>query len=317
VRDYATFAGRVKAAAQPPLSWRVYGQQETPDGRERYDLLAVRIPASRPPPDAETRRRGDAEHLSLPLREGRGEVSPSPRPLRVLLNGGTHGDEPAGAEAVVRFLEARRYARWPGVAFTVLPCFNPWGYVHNRREGPGGADLNRSFRRAGAQAREVSLFKRALARLRFDLLVDCHEDVDAPGLYVFAPGALGEAIVEAAGRYGPLHPGPDVDGQIPLQGSVVAFDRRPAGEQRREFRPWWLGRYIARYHFHPSRNGVAAAEANPEVENVSPAAPEMLATALQSTVETPTCLPLDQRVAMHHAAIDAAVKVLTAGAWHT
>ncbi len=32
------------AAARPPLSWRVYGQQIAPDGAERYDLLLVRIP---------------------------------------------------------------------------------------------------------------------------------------------------------------------------------------------------------------------------------------------------------------------------------
>src|SRR5919202_4971185 len=43
LRDYTALAARVKAAAAPPLSWRVYGHQETPDGSERYELLIVRI----------------------------------------------------------------------------------------------------------------------------------------------------------------------------------------------------------------------------------------------------------------------------------
>src|ERR671923_94852 len=122
----------------------------------------------------------------------------------VLLNGGTHGDEPAGAAAATRFLEERRYARWPAVEFTVLPCLNPWGYAHGRREGPGGRDLNRSFRRAGRATPEITQLKRALRGRTFDMVLDCHEDVDAPGLYVFAPAALGRAIVAAATPLGPI-----------------------------------------------------------------------------------------------------------------
>ena len=59
LRDYAALAERAKAAAQPPLSWRIYGYQETPDGGERYELLIVHVPASRRREDAETGGRGD------------------------------------------------------------------------------------------------------------------------------------------------------------------------------------------------------------------------------------------------------------------
>jgi predicted deacylase len=152
VRDYAALADRIRAAA--PGAWRVYGRQRPPGGAEAYDLLLVRIRAA-----------GGA-----------------PR-RRVVLNGGTHGDEPAGAEAVTRFLEERRYARWPEAEFTVTPCTNPWGYAHDRRCGPLGADLNRSFGRARRTTPEVAALKRALGRRTFDLFVDCHEDVDAPRLY--------------------------------------------------------------------------------------------------------------------------------------
>jgi hypothetical protein len=276
LRDYTALAARVRTAAGggPPgrlLSWSVIGQQTSPAGDERYDLYLVRIPAT-----------GSA---------GKG-------PWRVYLNGGTHGDEPAGAEAVTRFLEQGRYRAWPDVAFTVTPCLNPWGYAHDRREGPSGRDLNRAFRRAAPTTPEVGTIKRALRGRAFDLFLDCHEDVDAPGLYVFAPRGLGRAIVEAVRAVGPVHPGPAVDGEIPLKESVVVLDDPDrAREGRRAWTTWPLPFYVGRYHRRPT-------------PAISPEAPD--AWRMESaTIETPTALALDQRVAMHLAAIDAALAYLT------
>ncbi|MGH2352499.1 MAG: hypothetical protein ACRDI2_00350 [Chloroflexota bacterium] len=280
-RDYNALAARIRAAAHPPLTCRVYGQQVTPDGAERYDLLLVRIRAV-------------------------GRTA-----FRVLLNGGTHGDEPAGVEAVTRFLEAERYRAWLAVDFTVTPCTNPWGYAADRREGPGGRDLNRSFRRAGKTTPEISLLKRALAGRHFDLFVDCHEDVDAPGLYVFAPSALGRAIVAAAAEVGPVHPGPAVDGEIPLKESVVELDAERAGPRRRTWSTWPLPFYIARYHQRGRTQTLAQRSVGDaretEAENMLP--PD-IGRMPSATIETPTCLPLQQRVAMHLAAIDAALSTL-------
>ena len=256
--DYAALAARIKAASPPPLTLTVYGEQTSLDGTERYDLFLVQVPS-------QTR---------LPR-------------FRVLLNGGTHGDEPAGAEAVVTFLEQRLYRKWPEVAFTVTPCTNPWGYAHGKREGPGGRDLNRSFQRATRVTPQVSLYKRALRGRRFDLFIDCHEDVDTPGLYVFARGGnLGRAIVDAVRAIGgPIHPGPLVDGEIPLLDGVVTFParrRRPrlAGSTVH------LSGYVSRYR---ALAGVFAA----------------------ATVETPTKLPMRRRIRMHLTAIDAALASLT------
>lgn len=266
VRDYAALAARVRAAGNAPVRLRVYGQQRAPvgtGGPPGYDLLMVDVPAR------SRRRRWSA-----------------------LLNGGTHGDEPAGAEALVRFLEERRYLRWPDVAFTVTPCTNPWGYEHSRREGPGGVDLNRSFRRAGVKTPQVSLLKRALRGRTYDLFVDCHEDVDAPGLYVYAPGALGRAIVSAVRPLGPVHAGDFADEDLPLERGVVVLDGDELRERRRAFSTWPLPFYVARYHQR---------EANQ-------ADPTLGATA---TIETPTALPLAQRVQMHLTAIDASLATLS------
>ena len=277
-RDYGALAARVRAAAAPPVSLRVIGQQTTADGAERYDLLLLRIPAAG-----------------------------TPR-WRVYLNGGTHGDEPAGAEAVTRFLEERRYAAWPDVSFTLTPCLNPWGYSHDRREGPGGRDLNRSFRRAGPVTPEVSHIKRALRRQSFDLFLDCHEDVDSPGLYVFAPEILGRAIVDAVRPVGPVHPGPLVDGEIPLKDSVVVLDSPERSRQRpRTWSTWPLPFYVGRYHRRVRQ------EQTPEGSNLQPPDVADSGWMTAATIETPTAIALDQRVAMQHAAIDAGLRLLTSG----
>lgn len=308
-RDYGALAGRILTAARPPLSSRIFGQQVTPDGTERYDLLLVYAPPSR-------RRRATGET----------SWGVSPRrvfPRKVFLNGGTHGDEPAGAEAVTRFLEEERYRSWPDVEFTVTPCLNPWGYVHNRREGPAGRDLNRSFRRAVKGTQEVGALKRALRGRVFDLFIDCHEDVDAPGLYVFAPAALGRAIVERVRHLGPVHPGTDVDGEIPLKDSVVELDGERLREGRRTFTAWPLPFYVGRYHRSVPSPTPPPPPAPPTTSDADAAIPDgggpldsenvdepdihQMATA---TVETPTSLPLQQRVTMHLAAIDAALQAL-------
>jgi hypothetical protein len=232
-----------------------------------------------------------------------------PARRHVLLNGGTHGEEAAGAEALVRFLEERRYERWPGVAFTVTPCANPWGYVHDRRAGPGGRDLNRCFRRAGRATPEVARLKRALGRRPFDLVVDCHEDEDAPGLYAFAPPALGKTVVAAAGALGPVHPGPLVDDVLPLAGGVVEIETARAQERRRAWRNWPLPFYLAQLHGQATADGGPTATTLP----ARPAGPAPGHELPWAVVETPTFLPLDQRVAMHLAAIDAAAAAAVGG----
>jgi hypothetical protein len=87
--------------------------------------------------------------------------------------------------------------------------------------------------------------------------------------------------------------------------------RRPSAPQRR-FNTWPLPRYVGRYHLRavpPAPvSGERADGAAPEVENTIQTD---LARMRQATIETPTYLPMAQRVAMHHAAIDAALELLT------
>lgn len=104
---------------------------------------------------------------------------------RVLLTGGVHGNEPAGTEGVLRFLEKLAVPPevYPGVLFDIVPLVNPWGWVHNKRLNQRGYDLNRDF--ASYNTQEGRILRDFLAKNRYDLLVEHHEDSSAKGFYLY------------------------------------------------------------------------------------------------------------------------------------
>ena len=57
----------------------------------------------------------------------------------ILITGGVHGDEPAGVEAALQFLERDNGTLLQKFSFVVIPCINPFGYVHKTRENRDGA----------------------------------------------------------------------------------------------------------------------------------------------------------------------------------
>lgn len=71
--------------------------------------------------------------------------SSKPQAPNILLCAGIHGDEPAGIEALLFFLEhsIEQYCR--SFSFTIFPCLNPRGYEAATRENNRGIDLNRNF----------------------------------------------------------------------------------------------------------------------------------------------------------------------------
>jgi len=268
VRDYQLIAQRVRRAVVEPWRLRVTGTQGISPTGSRYDLFLA----------------------TLPARSG------NPR-FRVLINGGTHGDEPGGTEAVVAFLENDPTSRWPDVEFSVLPCTNPWGFEHNRRHGPAKRDLNRAFQRATPQTPEVAAVKRGLRGRRFDMFLDCHEDIDTAGLYVFAPAALGRVIVDAVRPIGPVHEGELVDGEIPNNNGVVETDANRFRARRRSWKTWPLPFYIAMYH--------QLLKQRDELSGEDDALP-----LRGATIETPIFLTMAERVRLHHTALEAALTML-------
>lgn len=114
------------------------------------------------------------------------EPNPSaPAQHCVLLSGSVHGNEPAGAGALVTFVEDLQAHpdRYTDVAFDVIPVVNPWGFAHTNRRNARRRDLNRDF--ASFKCPE-SRYVRDFAQGRtYDLIVDFHEDRHAKGFYLY------------------------------------------------------------------------------------------------------------------------------------
>ena len=91
----------------------------------------------------------------------------------------------------------------------VIPCVNPYGYVHNTRETLDGVDINRAFE-AEEDVAEVAIVKKALGQTQFSLAIDFHEDYDATGFYLYEGKRderyIGPDLVTAAKAIGPIDP---------------------------------------------------------------------------------------------------------------
>ena len=69
-----------------------------------------------------------------------------------------------------------------GLAFEVVPCVNPHGWVHNQRENARGHDINWCYARDDAVA--VQVVEDMARGWRFEFSVDFHKDREGPGLYI-------------------------------------------------------------------------------------------------------------------------------------
>src|SRR3989337_4238781 len=133
----------------------------------------------------------------------------------VFLSAGMHGDEPAGVESLLRFLEGSGVTgegikKWyDKYQFTIIPCINPTGIENGTRENIKGIDLNRKFGGKGGRdtPEEVRIIQCAVESRRFDLYIDFHEDVEGEGFYLYEElhkggrCICGEIIADMSRRY--------------------------------------------------------------------------------------------------------------------
>ncbi|MBI5197464.1 MAG: M14 family metallocarboxypeptidase [Nitrospirae bacterium] len=206
-------------------------------------------------------------------------------PRQVCLAAGTHGDEPAGVEGVVRFLEKLADGEWErrldlrSTTLTILPCNNPSGLERKTRENTSGIDLNRRF---GSQEipSEVAAIQMALAGKTFDLFADFHEDTDGEGFYlyeIFRPNRDARAI------------GQDI---------VNLLSQRWNPDRREEIDGF------------ENRHGVIRPEIprTPPLQGVGLPLPVylyFLGAGHCITLETPTSVPFEDRVQMHLLGLEA------------
>jgi hypothetical protein len=124
-----------------------------------------------------------------------------------------HGDEAAGALALLRFLEtlAEDTALATGYDVVLYPVCNPTGYEDDTRHNRNGFDLNREFWHDSVQP-EVKILEEELRTRAFDGVIALHADDTCTGLYGYTHGrVLNESLLLSALR---------------ASSRVLPFDRR-------------------------------------------------------------------------------------------
>ena len=198
------------------------------------------------------------------------------KPQQVLITGGVHGDEPAGIEAVLQFLERDNTALLKQFSFTIIPCVNPYGYVHETRETRNDIDINRAFETDNIP--EVAIVKKILGQTQFAFAIDFHEDYDATGFYLYEGNRdeqyIGPELAAAAKTIGPLDPEDPGEDAPDLAEGVYKIATS------------WGTQGLAPYllHFHSEHVIIS---------------------------ETPTVWSVEQRVALHLAILDTALSIIS------
>jgi predicted deacylase len=199
--------------------------------------------------------------------------TPGPRP-RIYLSAGIHGDEHAPPLALLSMIEAGVFdgrATW-----FLCPMLNPAGLAQGTRENPEGRDLNRDYRHL--ESPEVRAHSHWLRHQpNFDLALCLHEDWESTGFYLYELNpdgrrSLAGPMITAAAQACPIDKSPMIDGREAKAGII-----RPSGNPL-EREKWAEAIYLLANH-----------------------------TRQTYTIESPSSLALEVRVAALRAAVIAAL----------
>ncbi len=200
----------------------------------------------------------------------------------IYVNGGTHGDEPAGTEAALAFLETGCGQWLDRFRFFVIPCLNPYGYVHNSRSNAQDVDINWAFLREDVP--EICLLKEFIRGRKFAAVMDLHEDWESPGYYLYEQvremAPAGPSITKQVSGFCPLNTQSEIEGETAMNG--VIFPNQEVEKRR-------LGGGVPIVLFKQSY------------------------TDRLITSETPSALDLDVRVRAHLVALETMLEVHAGG----
>jgi hypothetical protein len=206
--------------------------------------------------------------------------TPGPRP-RIYLSAGIHGDEPAPPLALLNLIE--RGVLDTRAVWFVCPLLNPLGFVSHTRENADGVDLNRDYKTL--RSLEIQAHSRWLQRQpNFDVTIHVHEDWEAQGFYLYelcasTDRSIARAMIDAVAPTLPIETAGVIDGFTVSETGII----RPVSDP--QLRDAWPESIYLRAHH----------------------------TRLGYTLETPSSLPLAQRIAALTAAIEAALSTLCGG----
>jgi len=221
------------------------------------------------------------------------EIGPTEAPV-VAISAGVHGDEPAGAWALLSLVrDGLLDARF---AYRLWPCTNPTGFAAATRCSADGLDINRTFGRGGGSP-EAKAILTANRDRRFALTIDLHEDHEADGFYLYeaarsaGPGRFAGPVTAAVAEAG-----------FELQQFGPGFELGPPGSEAAQ----------------TCSPGAVVVDGEREAPFFGDALPAGLvavrrATPRALTFETPLGAPLPVRLAMHRVAVVAALAVAKGG----
>jgi hypothetical protein len=158
----------------------------------------------------------------------------SPRPVRIYISTGIHGDEPAGPLAVRTLLRENVWP--PGIELWCCPCLNPEGSGLHRRENADGVDLNREYLRPRA-AEIVAHIEWLNRQPSFDLGLCLHEDWESNGFYLYELNpdhrpSLAEHMIGRISRVCPIDHAELIEGRE-ARGGIIRPELDPST------RPLW------------------------------------------------------------------------------
>jgi predicted deacylase len=199
---------------------------------------------------------------------------------RIYLSAGIHGDEPAPPLALLSLIES---GDLDGRAVWFLcPLLNPDGLSRGTRENASGIDLNRDYRHL--ESPEVRSHVAWLGRQpNFDMAVCVHEDWESTGFYLYElnpdrRASAAQPMISAAAKACPIDMSPLIEGRE-AKGGIIRPLLNPLEREK-----WPESIYLQVNH-----------------------------TRLSYTIETPSSLAIETRVAALRAALRAAIGVAMRG----
>ena len=167
----------------------------------------------------------DAKRYTIPRFVFHGPATSTP-PIRLGLFALLHGDEPAGALGLQRFLNqlVNDPASAAGYELSIYPLCNPTGYEDGTRHNRAGLDLNREFWRSSRQP-EIEILETELREQHFDGIIALHADDTSEGIYGYTHGRLlNENLLvpalQASAHVIPINGGALIDGFTAEEGVI-------------------------------------------------------------------------------------------------
>ncbi|MGB0993642.1 MAG: M14 family metallopeptidase [Akkermansiaceae bacterium] len=214
---------------------------------------------------------GEVEGFNMPAYVKKAEGRP-----RVYMSAGMHGDEPAGVVSLLELMQEGFFC--DQVEWRVCPVINPTGLAAGTRENFQGVDVNRDYlNRNTSEARaHIDWLERQPVPGMF---ISLHEDWESTGFYLYeiqkhACRSHAVEILKAA------------------EGAIIT-EPSPLIDDHKVREPGWI--------FHKPRADFP--DEWPEAIYMAERG-----TTVSYTLETPSSLPLSERVACHKLAVARAVE---------